>query len=221
MRAYDPSKPLISLHIPKCAGQSFRGVLKKWFGDRLLFHYFQKRNAPPPRYPLQAGICIHGHFNTARGIGINDYYPHEQLITVIRDPLEIHLSNYFYWKRKARGLQISRGQLNPGDEHDYRDINEFFLKRPKSHLLNYLPSDITPENYREIFETRFVWIGSVEQLSSSMEHLARMLGFKPIVVPRVNVSERTETLAPELRDSFIERTRFEFEIYQYAMKHYT
>lgn len=220
MKAYDPRKPLISLHIPKCAGQSFRRVLKQWFGERLLFHYFQEHNDLPPRYPLQPGVCIHGHFNVSRGFGVNDYYPHEQLITVIRDPLEIHLSNYFYWRRKARALQISSGKLVPGDENDYRDVNDFFCKRPRSHLLNFLPADMTPDNYREIFETRFVWIGSAEQLASSIARLARILGFKPSVIPRVNVSERTETLAPELRNSFIERHRFEFEIYQYVKDHY-
>jgi hypothetical protein len=221
MKAYDPDKPLISLHIPKCAGQSFRKVLESWFGDRLLFHYFQVLNSPPPRYPLQAGICIHGHFNAAKGFGINAYYPEaDQLITVLRDPLEMHLSNYFYWKTKARERQINRGHIIPGGEHDYRDVNDFFRRRPKSQLLNFLPSDLTPDTYREIFETRFVWIGSVEQLSTSTGRLARILGFKPAVIPRVNISARTETLAPELRDSFIERSRFEFEIYQYVMEHY-
>ena len=218
---YDPRKPIISLHIPKCAGQSFRRVLKKWFGERLLFHYFQEHNAPPSRYPLQAGICIHGHFNAARGFGVNDYYPGaDQLITVVREPLEMHLSNYFYWKTKARDRQLKLGRITAGDENDYRDINDFFLKRQKTPLLNFLPADITPRNYKEIIEERFIWIGIVENLPAGIERLARILGFKPAVIPRVNVSARSETLAPELRDSFIERHRFEFEIYQYVMEHY-
>lgn len=217
MRAYDPHKPLFSLHIPKCAGQSFRKVLESWFGERLLFHYFQVRNALPPKYPLQAGICIHGHFNAARGFGINAYYPEaEQLITVLRDPLEMHISNYFFWKHIARERQLSRGHISPGDEHDYRDINDFFRKRHKSTLLNFLPEDITPRNYMKIIAERFIWIGIVENLPAGMEQLALILGVKSFAVPRVNVSERNEALAPSLREEFIRNNSFSFELYQYV-----
>ena len=217
MRAYDPGKPLISLHIPKCAGQSFRKVLESWFGERLLFHYFQVRNALPPKYPLQAGICIHGHFNAARGFGVNAYYPEaDQLLTVLRDPLEMHISNYFFWKRTARERQLSRGHISAGGEHDYRDINDFFCKRPKSQMLNFLPADIAPGTYRTIFAERFIWIGIVEDFERGVTRLARVLGVKPIAVPRMNVSGRSEALSPALREEFIRNNSFAFEMYRYA-----
>ena len=34
MRQYDPSKPLIYTHIPKCAGSSVVRLLRHWFGDQ-------------------------------------------------------------------------------------------------------------------------------------------------------------------------------------------
>jgi hypothetical protein len=217
MKTYDPHKPLISLHIPKCAGQSFRKVLEGWFGKRLLFHYFQMHNALPPRYPLQAGICIHGHFNTAKGFGVNAYYPEEdQLITVLRDPLEMHISNYFFWKRTGRDRQLNSGHISPGDEHDYRDINDFFNKRPVSPMLNFLPADITPGTYRTVIAERFVWVGVVEDLEQGVIRLAQALGVKPAAVPRVNVSERTEMLAPELGEKFMKVNSFAFELYRYV-----
>jgi len=35
MRSYDPSLPLVSLHIPKTAGTSLRSTLVDWFGNDL------------------------------------------------------------------------------------------------------------------------------------------------------------------------------------------
>ena len=38
MIPYDPSQPLVSLHIPKTGGTSFTKVLEQWFGDRIYLH---------------------------------------------------------------------------------------------------------------------------------------------------------------------------------------
>jgi hypothetical protein len=101
MRKYITEKPLFSIHIPKTAGTSFQKILKCWFGDDLYLHYFdEKNNKMPEKYILKSGLCIHGHFNKKRGFGVFDYYPEaDQFITIIRDPLELHLSNFFFVKK--------------------------------------------------------------------------------------------------------------------------
>src|SRR5262245_8731415 len=103
MKLYDPEKPLISLHIPKCGGTSFRAVLQHWFGPNLYRHCFYERLTKPPRkYDLEGGMCIHGHFNRKRQIGVSDYYPEvDQFITILRDPFEMTVSRYFYAKGKG------------------------------------------------------------------------------------------------------------------------
>lgn len=217
MKAYDPEQPLISLHVPKCAGQSFRGLLRHWYGDRLLFHYFHRQNAPPPRYILQPRTCVHGHFNCKKGLGVDAYYPGAvQFITILRDPLEIALSNYFYWKRKARQLQIERGTLRQGDEHDYRDIDDFLRKRSRSHLLNFLPAALTRDNYREFLEARFVWIGLVENLDETVPVLAGRLGFAPVALEWRNASPRDEEPSPAVTQAFIRENPLEFEIVRHV-----
>ncbi len=215
MKAYNPEKPLFSLHVPKCAGQSFRSLLQHWFGDRFFIHYFQQNGAMPPRHSLAGGACVHGHFNRAKGMGVEAYYPGaEQFITILRDPLEVAISNYFFWKRKARQRQIERGAIRAGSEDDYRGIDDFFRKRPRSHMLNFLPGPLSRENYREILDRHFVWIGLVDHLDDGAAVLAERLGFPPRAIGRVNASPRDEDLSPERRQEFMRRNELEFEIFR-------
>ncbi len=217
MIAYDAAKPLISLHVPKCAGQSFRRVLEQWYGSRFFIHYYQQHGARPPKHELKPGICIHGHFNRTRGFGVMEYYPGaDQFISIMRDPLEAAISNYFFWKTRARANQLKKGIIKAGDEHDYRDIDDFFKKRPKSGMLDFMPCEFTPANYKGILETKFVWIGLVENLQESVARLARGLGFVPVPLERVNASPRDEELSLALRQAFIQANDLEFEIYHYA-----
>lgn len=219
MIAYDAGRPLISLHVPKCAGQSLRRVLERWYGDRLFIHYFQQHGALPPRHEFRPGICIHGHFNRSRGFGVMEYYPDAgQFITVLRDPLQAAISNYFFWKAKARANQLRNGSIRAGDERDYRDIDDFFAKRPKAAMLDFLPGEWTAANYQEILETKFVWIGLVESLPASVAELAGRLGFTPPPLARINASPRDEELSAALRQRFIQDNPLEFAIYQYAKK---
>ena len=216
MIPYEPGKPLISLHIPKCAGQSFRRILEQWYGSRFYIHYFQQYNALPPRHELKPGICIHGHFNRTRGLGVMDYYPEvNQFITILRDPLEAAISNYFFWKTRAREKQLKNGIIKAGDENDYRDIDDFFKKRPKSGFLDFMPCQLTRTNYREILETKFIWIGLVENLRESLAVLARALGFEPVPPERINAAPRDEALSPVPREAFLQANALEFEIYRY------
>jgi hypothetical protein len=221
MKEYDPLKPLISIHIPKCAGGSIRRLLKEWFGENLYRHYFQQLNGPPPKHPLAPGICIHGHFNRAKGFGVMDYYPEaDQFITILRDPLEIAISNYFFWKRTGRANQIRRGTLRPGDEHDYRDVTDFFRKRPRSHILRFMPYEVTMDNYQDLFETHFVHVGVVEDLQTSVNVLALRLGFPTVEAARTNPSARDEDVPEAVQAEFVENNPLAYAIYHYALRIY-
>lgn len=221
MRPYSPHLTLISLHIPKCAGQSFRKVLEEFFPSRIFFHYFQQRNSLPQKNPLTPNTCIHGHFNKTKGFGVDDYYPEaEQFITVLRDPLEAAISNYFYWKTKARANQLKKGIITAGSEDDYKDISDFFRKRPRSNLLDFMPGELTLENYKEIIQSRFVWIGLVENFQPGIDELAHILSVPPVSIGRLNTSTRDEELPREIEEEFIRQNALEFEIYNYINHFY-
>jgi hypothetical protein len=221
MKEYDKEKPLISLHIPKCSGNSFRNVLKEWFGENLYKHYFQQYNAMPLKHDLKPGICIHGHFNKKKGFGVMDYYPEiDQFITLLRDPFQIAVSRYFFWKRKGRYNRIRRGALKEGDDHDYINIDDFFKKRPKSHVLNFMPYEITMDNYEEILESKFVYVGIVEDLNVSINMMAKHLGFPPVKIGHLNVSERDEEPSKGVKEEFINNNQPEYAVYNYVLTKY-
>jgi hypothetical protein len=195
--------------------------LKEWFGRKLYKHYFQQYNALPPKQKLKPGICIHGHFNRTKGFGVMDYYPNvDQYISVLRDPIEIAISNYFFWKFKAREKQLQLGIIEEEGEHDYQNIDDFFTKRPRSHLLNFMPTELTIDNYREIFDKYFVYIGVVEDIQVSVNILAEKLGFPVVEIRQINPSARDEELSDDIRDEFIANNQLEFEIYNYILTIY-
>jgi hypothetical protein len=219
MKAYNPDEPLISIHIPKCAGQSFMHILRIWFKDNFCPHYSQLQKGPPPRYELKPGICIHGHFNRAKSIGVPDFYPTAtQIITVLRDPLEVAKSNYFFWKTRAREQQIEHGKIKEGGERDYKDINDFFRKRPRSHIWKFMPCDLSLDNYKHVLGSRFLWIGIAECLQDSVDLLADLLGFEKTKVHQINPSVRDEELLTETKEAFMACNSLAFAVYEHAIE---
>lgn len=101
---------LISLHLPKTAGESFYNSLKDHFGDGLLRDYADKPiNTPVFRRNTRALLmsvnnrlknhngtsCIHGHFLPLKYRLMKDAV----FVTWLRDPLERLASHYHYWFR--------------------------------------------------------------------------------------------------------------------------
>ena len=79
-----------------------------------------------------------------------------------------------------------------------------------------MPPNITLNNYQQVLEKQFLYIGISERLQNSVDILAQQLGFSSIEVPQTNVSERTETLPEGAREEFEENNLLEISIYKYA-----
>lgn len=219
MRHYDPNAPLIALHIPKTAGTSIRRVFKEWFGSGLLLHYHVGKI--PPKHDIvglhrpEAPVVVYGHFNSARGFGVADYYPTvRQFVTILRDPFEKRVSRYFYWK--------SINQRPPG----WTDNAEFDLRSlvlsDTGGSMGHFPAPLTMANYRELINTQFVEIGVTEYLEESLARIGRKLGrtYEPHTVPRLNVAERDEDVPSSLREEFVEQQPLEYAVYNYVRSMY-
>lgn len=224
MKNYDPDNPLIFLHIPKTAGTTVRKAFFDWFGQGLLYHYYDENtNSLPLRRDLAAvaqqtggrPLCIFGHFNAARGLGVASYYPEvDQFITFVRDPFETAISTYFYVKSDPyRWAEPKLWILET-------TLRDFLSSEPVGDSLSpFFPVKITIDNYREVFSELFVHVGVTEHMERSLTEIARKLGVAPPTGQYfLNRSTRDEEIPYYLREEFMSRRPLESSIYRYALE---
>lgn len=219
--AYDPARPLISVHVPKTAGSSFRSILESWFGSRLAYHYPHVGNDCDEvwaRASAEGGWCIHGHFHETGRMSVLRHYPGAtQMITFVRDPLEVNLSYLHY----VRDRFHNRGVRVASDEELERllhvDVDEW-VASGESMLIHSLPSGMDEGNYRDVLDATFLHVGVVEAMEESVSRLARLLGKPAMAMPRVNVTARTLSPGPGAVARFRERNRLAYLVHEYAME---
>jgi hypothetical protein len=182
MRLYDPLYPLVALHIPKTGGTSIRELLQEWFpGERLFLHY-KNGDHLPVKHELLGNCCVYGHFNGARGFGVEDYYPQaEQFMAFFREPFERFLSQWFYVSK-----HLQRSQDSP-DLTEAVDFETWIVKRAEEQIRGcnrfsfvwQLPRRPGAEPIKEMFQKRFIFVGTIEHCVESMSCLATLLKRRP------------------------------------------
>jgi len=224
MIRHNKKKPLIALHVPKTAGTSFSQVLEEWFGKNLYLHYYNvAENVAPKKVKLKKHffhkvreeICIYGHFNKIRGVGVHTYYPEvKQFITILRDPFERAVSLYFFQKRR----HIEFGKKIDLDK--FRDLGHY-LKITEANYLNHFPFELTNDNFEHLLHKHFIHIGITEDLNASVKIIADKLGFRqPETIKTLNATERTEEVPYHLKQEFIEKHQLEYAVYAFAKINY-
>jgi hypothetical protein len=179
---YDPSKTLISIHISKTAGTSFRAVLDQWFAGNIGHHYRSRRGVPLPDFELRPGFCIHGHFNRLRGAGVLQRFPQvHQYITIFRDPFEraVSLWNYILANPQHQHPKIA-GLIHKGGTFGMW----LEMRAEEGELLDddstlaYFPKAVDPSNIAAAFKN-YIAIGLTEELEQSIRMLGFVLGKAP------------------------------------------
>jgi hypothetical protein len=104
---------LISVHMPKTAGMSFRATLEEHYGEGFAYDYadYPLAHAPIDRHRrvLQASLealgrefsateCIHGHFLPVKYLLLGDKLDC-RYVTWMREPVARLVSHYHYWFR--------------------------------------------------------------------------------------------------------------------------
>lgn len=180
LKQYDPDLPLVFIHVPKTAGGSVRTVFRNWFGQGFYAHYFNwQHNQLPhcdPRFETHTRenpVCVYGHFNQKRGFGVDVNYPDaKQFMTILRDPFEQMVSRDFDLRSKSDMMKKYPNGAQPPE-----GTLEAFLLSDSPNTLSHLPRPVTQDNYRDIIDELFIYIGCTEELSASMQKIASSLGY--------------------------------------------
>jgi hypothetical protein len=228
-RAYDPARAVFSLHVPKTAGTSFRKDLEAWFGpDHLALHYRGDQGEPPARAALKPGLCVHGHFNRLRGIGVRQYYPEAgQFIVLLREPFERFVSTWRYLH-----FQIRHGVHQP-DFADQPDLETWLDRRRRAaegretedpfSFLAQLADPTHPRNPAAVFGPEYLAVGVTERYAESLALIAAVLGrAPPAEVTRLNRADEAhrdgdpKDERPDLRRIYERAFPLEYAVYEAA-----
>lgn len=172
---------IISVHIPKCGGTSFRHVLQDIYGSDLWLNYgavFSRPQATADLLPRGAR-CIHGHF---LGDAFDELVPQPDLVTWLRHPVERVVSNYYHFLRSP-------------DLRDAccRELLEKNLSLEQFAELDWMRNEATRYMAGKPAES-FRFIGILERFNESLQIFGDTFGLPvPPEAPRVNVNPTRTT----------------------------
>ena len=168
---------IISIHLRKCAGTTFRDQLVATYGHKVLFDYGDEVGSSWPtsldkrKISKEKVSCsiqnlkntysiIHGHFYKSKYDSING---NKKYITFLRHPVERLLSNYYYLKR-------SFDRSNPDslivNKLDF-SLDEYIRDKDSCNLQSEYLEATSLEGLD--------FVGITEQYNKSMEKLGSML----------------------------------------------
>jgi hypothetical protein len=200
---------LISVHVPKCAGTSFRHVLHAIYGNAIWYNYgtiFSREQARAELVPAGTKI-IHGHFIAD---SFDAIIPDRRLLTWVRHPVERLVSNYYHCMRAP----------------DMRDDCCRALHERKLSLREFADLDWMRNMTTRYFAGKpvadFHFVGIAEQFEESMQHFSSLLGFRTVMnLPRENINPDRKcdrySLSAEDRAYILERNAADLAWYEQAV----
>jgi hypothetical protein len=128
---------------------------------------------------------------------------------VVRDPLELMISSYFYTRAKSRNWKQSSPLYDLGLDD--------FIAQTDVNMLNHFPRRVTMDNFKDLIDQYFVYIGITEDLDESMRNIASCLGVSaPRKMGRKNQTPRSRQVSAESERLFKEKHQLEYLVYEYA-----
>jgi hypothetical protein len=210
---------LISVHIPKTAGTSFRKSLKAAYGEEevvrldisLQTGQVRLNEEKQEERILPTGTrVLHGHFRPA---DIWEHYPETKdlpFITWLRNPVERVISNYYYLEKRLK------------EELDEEGKNLNILSKMQRSLLEYARDDINRNRQHKFLEGMpledFEFVGILEHYAEDLAELGRRLGWKEVEATTVNVtSGKKPIVSEETREEIARLNGDDMALYQHAL----
>ncbi len=210
---------LVSLHIPKTAGTSFRNILKSVYGDRAVVRLdINKRGVTrlnqeiytDPQPP--SAKVLHGHF--VYGDIVNRFELPEEYkkITWLRNPVQRVVSNYFYLDSILKTLlSEKRKNLN-------------ILNKMQRSLLEYAGDEINRNRQwkflRGITLEEFDFVGIQEDFNEDLVEIAKVLNWpkQPQPIRQNKTPTERPPLDPEILRQIEKLNQADMDLYREALE---
>lgn len=209
---------LVSIHIPKTAGTSFRNTLKEVYGEKHVKRFdigvnkFQLEQVPFDLLELPKEIqVLHGHMQYNLLIEKINIAKEIPIITWLRDPVERVISNYKYLSKRlaeeldeeGKGLNILSKMQRTLMEYAHAELNQ---NRMSKFLSGLQPEDL-------------FFIGITEHYSSDMKSLAKLLNWERYQEHQHNITGRPKNDVTEEERAIIRKlNHLDVEWYEKAME---
>ena len=207
-RAYKMHPKLISIHVPKAAGTSFKGILEYLYGRSLLPIYQNELNKKIWNHERieisQKYRAIQGHFPATQQL--LESFPDAKLISWVRHPLNRLVSYYYYWLQRP-------GHNNPN--HD-----RFIKEKPS--LVEFSSWEFMQGELNSYFQVpieQFDYIGIVENYEESFKRMSKILGWPTVNQIKSNVGKYPKAQISKSEILEIEKNlKDDIELYQLIVK---
>ena len=210
---------LVSLHIPKTAGTSFRNILKSVYGDRAVVRLDINNKGVTrlnqkiytEQQPPSAKV-IHGHFVYGDIENRFDLPPHFKKITWLRNPVQRVVSNYYYLEAILKTLlSEKRKNLN-------------ILSKMQRSLLEYAGDEINRNRQAKFLKgiqlEDFDFVGIQEDFNEDLVEIAKVLNWSKYPEPIHQNKTPTERppLDPEILRQIERLNQEDMNLYREALE---
>jgi len=209
---------IISIHIPKTAGKTFKKILQEIYGEKLSpknlrKEFFPKKVRPKEllkNIPTEVTV-IHGHlfYQHVRPLHLRD---HAKIITWLRDPVERVISNYYYLMKRVREKP----------KHPHTDKIEYSL-------IDYAEIDVVRNRMHRYLEgidlKDLFFYGFTENFAEDIFCLSELLGW-PYVPPIEKINDgsqyknnpdcTTKEVTEEMNAKIRDLNKLDMELYERA-----
>jgi hypothetical protein len=210
---------LVSIHIPKTAGTSFRNTLREVYGENNVIRLdiglvrqevrIEEKLYDLPTFPPNTKV-IHGHFSYPLLIKNFSIPKETPIITWLRDPVKRVISNYFYLAKRleeeldeeGKGLNILRKMQ--------RSLIEYARFEGAQNRQSKFLSGLTLENLQ--------FVGIVETYEEDIQQLSQILEWPKTPIFTHNQTNRdTSIISQKDIDEIRELNSADLKLYEQAL----
>ena len=218
LRSHPCEVELLSVHIPKTAGTSFRLMLIDAYGKEAVAQFDYKANINKATLNgqdyLEASLpkhyrVFHGHFKPKDIYAKFKMDPTIPMITWLRNPVEQVLSNYYYQVQLFEELvEKNNVDISPIQRNLLEFAGNPQIRNRSSRQLEGKPID------------DFFYVGIVEQFEQDVKELSALLGWKQVKIYQENITKKqriAKNITDEVRAQIAEWNQIDMELYNYVL----